>query len=184
MQKPPADESARPVESTVAAWISSVIATRGTSCENCGSPNARPSFVVPLDRGGRLSTRNAVVLCARCSRVKEIGAPHDLPKETVVSIGLSRRLYDGVQRMLAADGVGTVSSVTRWAISRFLLDPEQFEDLPLYQERAREVQVSVRISHAQYSLFQRLVEATNLSAPEAINALLARFAIGDLKEPA
>ena len=130
-------------------WATNVFEACRGRCSNCGSDDRlRVEMIVPEAAGGRKLVSNGTLLCRTCTLAREIGerrpypasGEHTRPINFFVSRGLHNKLGNG----LATDnGFRSVSSLVRFLMTRFVGDPDRFDDLEMFQDPGSDVKINV-----------------------------------------
>jgi HNH endonuclease len=164
------------------AWATRVWAAQGGKCSSCGSDQQlKVHRVVPVAMGGSDDlVSNGVLLCRTCEIARDIhhretrvSAEPTRPINFWVSQGLHAKMRD---RLNTAYGFRSVSSLVRFLMTKYVEDPNRFEDdLVLYQDSGSDVKINVWVSREVYEAFQRQVQARNVTVTDALKSLIQMY---------
>lgn len=158
-----------------------VLQRHGNKCSNCGSEDRlRVRMIVPEEAGGVLSVSNGAVLCRTCDMARDsIPDPSSKNRSFVVSIWMSRKLRDQVEGCIdPTKSFKSWSSMTRYLMSRYVLDEPRFDDLEQYQDNQSETKVTVRVDKATYNVFATRLKIRGSTVTEALRSLYMMYATG------
>jgi Arc/MetJ-type ribon-helix-helix transcriptional regulator len=161
----------------LAAWRREVTAARGTICQNCGASGGTAGFIIPPSCRGVVSVSNAIILCGRCWRLYDVSragaSQKDAAGRSMMSVYLSEALH---RRVLASVGAEkpfqSLSSLIRYVVSRYVMDEERFEDLPLYQDEGNDILIRTRFDPERFHTFKQLCDRRGMSMSDAVRSML------------
>ena len=155
-----------------------VLGKSRNQCMNCGSSDRiRVRMVVPAEAGGVLVESNGIVLCRTCDMARDsVAKASDKNSSYVVSIWMSRSLREKMASLLGPSSFRSWSSLTRYLISKYILDERYFDDLEQYQDFESEVKVTVRVNQDVYSTFTAMLKRRGLTVTEAVKGLYLMYA--------
>lgn len=161
------------------AWESAVLAEGRGKCANCGSEDRlRARMVVPEVAGGKLVPGNGVVLCRTCElamesagRFPDTSGQGKRPVNFWVSTALYARLHDESEKTSFQSMAGLV----RFLMTKYVSDPDRFDDLAQYQDVGTDVKVNVWVESAIYGRFKELVDRRGLTVTDALKGLIGMF---------
>lgn len=165
-------------------WREEVLAARGDGCQNCGEPGARSSFAIRPESGGTLRGTNSLVFCRKCWRLYDLSlASGGSGLDEALSVWMSRGLHDRATTLMERGGrFKTISDLVRFAMTRFILDPDRFEDLLLYQDSGGDVRARVRTDASHYQVFKKMTQDRGMAVQEALRGLLVMYSNEELEE--
>jgi len=162
-------------------WATRVFEACGGRCSNCGSTDhLMVRMIVPKESGGREVVSNGTLLCRTCelARVISIRRPqlvsgaHSRPINFFVSRELHRKLQDG----LASDyGFRSVSALLRFLMTRFVSDPDQFDDIDMYQDGGSDVKVNVWVGRDMYDSFKTITDRDGRTVTDTLKGLIRMY---------
>ena len=159
-------------------WKKQVLQRDGNACINCEKQNhVAPCFIVPPDAGGRIKLSNGVTLCRDC-RFQAEGSrilPTKIDNKTAINFLMSRELHESVNAYASESNFGGISSLVRHMMLTFITNPEQFEDISLWQDPGTDpaaIKVNGWVSGVQYEVFKRLCNERNLSFTNVFKGLM------------
>jgi hypothetical protein len=149
-------------------------------CANCGSKERLAvRMVVPPEAGGQKADYNGILLCRSCEMAAD--AVKKGKKDTdqrLVNFWMSRALYERINTGIDTRlGFSSMGSLIRYMVERYVLDPDRFEDLELYQDADNEVKVHIWIDKELYFKFKAQIDQRNMTVTDAIKALVICFEV-------
>lgn len=167
-------QSATPAQ-RFALWEQHVLERRKGLCDGCGSSarvKAKP--IVPLEVGGALSLENACTICRACEMATAALQQNSKGRSNrPLNFWVSRELHD---RMKSFATFASVGSLIRFLIERYSSNPDNFNDLDLWQDAgASDLKVNVWIDHTVYETFKSQVNTRGLTVTSAIKSLVRLY---------
>jgi|WetSurMetagenome_2_1015567.scaffolds.fasta_scaffold19125_3 hypothetical protein len=164
-------------------WATQVFEACRGRCSNCGSDDRlRVEMIVPETAGGRKLVSNGTLLCRTCTLAREIGerrpypasGEHTRPINFFVSRGLHNKLGNG----LATDnGFRSVSSLVRFLMTRFVGDPDRFDDLEMFQDPGSDVKINVWVDRDIYDRFKAIADRMGMTVTDALKGLIKLYEV-------
>lgn len=155
----------------------SVLDRSAHQCDNCGSQDrVRARMVVPEEAGGLYRESNGIALCRTCDMAREsVARDADKNRGYVVSVWMSKGLRERVAAVLGPNGFRSWSSLTRYLMSKYVMEEKIFDDLEQYQDFDSEVKVTVRVDQDRYSTFAAMLKRRGLTVTEALKGLYLMY---------
>lgn len=166
---------------SLGAWKAAVWERSQHRCENCGSiDRLKIRMVIPESAGGATIPSNAYVHCRTCELAAELArrsvSPASGEQTRPINFWVSRPLYDRLKTGLGAKyGFKSVASLVRYLMTKFVTDPERFDDVAQYQEQGADVKVNVWVPRDVYSRFKLLTEKNGITVTDALKGLIQMY---------
>lgn len=166
--QPPTDEKKE--------WTKAVLVACRSQCVNCGSTDRlKVLMLVPEEAGGKLVDSNGTVLCRACEMARDAAERAlDGSKRRLINFWVSRHLHERIDTAIKTrNGFVSMGHLVRYMMSKYVTDPERFDDLERYQDfRKSEVKVNVWVDSDQYGVFKRMVQDAKMTVTDAVKSLI------------
>jgi len=161
---------------TLEEWKKRVLERDDGKCANCtSSSKVAACFIIPPEVGGKLRLSNGATLCREC-RIAAEGSrvlPTRIDNKTPINFLISNNLHEVVNRFAHnGSNFGSISALVRSMISSFIVNPEQYEDLALWQDPGSDVKVNGWVDGSQYEVFKNMCQDRDMSYTDALKSLL------------
>ncbi len=160
----------------LAEWRRLMLDHVGHECGSCQrKSHIWPSLLVPIECGGRYLVTNGYVLCRDCRVVidQHKGNPAKIHDKVPINFLISRTLHEQAEEFVRRPGgVGTLSLLIRNMISMFVDEPNEFEDIQLFQSEGAHVKVNIWCDAQSYDRFRLACMDRGLSFTEVFKALI------------
>ena len=157
-------------------WKTKVLARDAGRCVNCGSgEKVAACFVIPPEVGGHLRVSNGVSICRSCRLAADSTRvlPQRIDNKTPINFLISSTLHRSVHQYVRnGSKFGSVSALMRAMIASLITQPEQYEDLTLWQDEGSDVKVNGWVDGQQYEVFKGMCRARGISYTDALKGLL------------
>lgn len=163
---------------TQRAWESVVLAEARGKCANCGSEDRlRARMVVPDVAGGKLTPSNGIVLCRTCELAMDSASRYVEPGQMKrpVNFWVSKKLYDRLHDESEKTSFKSMAGLVRFLMTKYVSDPDRFDDLAQYQDVGTDVKVNVWVESGIYSRFKELVDRRGSTVTDALKGLIGMF---------
>jgi len=163
---------------TQRAWDAVVMAEARGKCANCGSEDRlRPRMVVPEVAGGKLIPSNGIVLCRTCELAMDSAGRYVEPGQMKrpVNFWVSKKLYDRLQNESEKTSFKSMAGLVRFLMTKYVSDPDRFDDLAQYQDVGTDVKVNVWVESGIYGRFKELVDRRGSTVTDALKGLIGMF---------
>ena len=163
------------------SWQSIVWDRAEHRCENCGNQDRlKILMIVPEIAGGHSTPSNAMVICRTCELAEELArrstAPASGDMTRPINFWVSRQLYTRLHNGLSDKyGFKSVASLVRYLMSKFVADPDRFDDVGQYQEAGADVKVNVWVPRDVYARFKLLTEQNGITVTDALKGLIRMY---------
>lgn len=160
------------------AWEKQVREAGRDKCANCGSDDrVKPRMVVPEMAGGKLVAPNGILLCRTCELTLETAGGYTEPQKTKrpVNFWVSRKLYDRLTMESGKTMFRSMAGLIRFLMTKYVSDPERFDDLAQFQDAGTDVKVNVWVEADIYTRFKELVDRRGLTVTDALKGLVCLF---------
>jgi hypothetical protein len=160
------------------SWEKLVRTSGRERCANCGGTDRlRPRMIVPLEAGGQLVESNGALLCRTCELALESAASTNTSSQAKrpVNFWVSRALYDRLSVESERTLFRSMAGLTRFLLTKYVEDPERFDDLEQYQDEGADVKVNVWIESSIYERFKQLVDLRGSTVTQTLKALIQLF---------
>jgi hypothetical protein len=172
-----------------AAWECHVWDEHQGKCSNCGSSDRlKARMVVPQEAGGQLVPSNGVLLCRTCEIAAD--SSRETPGDTrrPINFWVSRPLFDYLQDTAPKSSFGSMASLVRYLMTKYVEDEGRFDDLDNYQDApGSDVKINVWIERDMYETFKDKVRNRGSSVTASLASLIKLYeaegvALGKRKE--
>ena len=163
------------------AWATRVWDACGGRCSNCGATDRlKARKIVPEEAGGREVVSNGMLLCRACELAQEIEMTRPQlasgERTRPINFFVGKGLYDRMKGGLTKDrGFRSVSALIRYLMGKFVLDPDRFDDLELYQEGGADVKVNVWVDRDIYGNFKALANRNGMTVTDTLKGLIRMY---------
>jgi hypothetical protein len=160
------------------AWEKEVQEAGRFKCANCGSDDrVKPRMVVPVEAGGKLVLGNGILLCRTCELTLETAARYAEPTKTKrpVNFWVSRKLYDRLNDESERTTFRSMAGLVRFLMTKYVSDPDRFDDLSQYQDAGTDVKVNVWVESDIYARFKELVDRRGQTVTDSLKGLICLF---------
>lgn len=160
------------------AWEKEVLEVGRSKCANCGSDDrVKARMVVPLEAGGKLVLGNGILLCRTCELTLETAARYSEPTKTKrpVNFWVSRKLYDRLNSESEKTTFRSMAGLIRFLMTKYVSDPDRFDDLTQYQDAGTDVKVNVWVESDIYARFKELVDRRGQTVTDSLKGLICLF---------
>lgn len=147
-------------------------------CANCGSDDrCEVRMVVPEAAGGQLVLGNGILLCRACDLTMDLTARYAEPvvRKRPVNFWVSHALYTRLHNGSEKTSFRSMAGLIRFLMTKYVLDPNRFDDLSQYQESGTDVKVNVWVEDDMYLRFKELVDRHGLTVTSALKGLIGMF---------
>jgi hypothetical protein len=167
-------------EDPQAAWEKEVREAGKDRCGNCGSDDhhVRVRMIVPVEAGGQYVVGNGMLLCRACDLTLDLTTRHTEPvrDKRPVNFWVSRQLFHRLQTGSSKTSFRSSAGLLRFLMSKYVLDPERFDDLGSYvQDSGMDVKVSVWVEADIYGRFKELTTKNGFTVTDALKGLISMF---------
>lgn len=143
-------------------------------CRGCGSQTAtlRVVLVVPEEAGGRRHVDNAALLCLRCSLRGALSST-DASGRKYVTFWVSDRLASRLTAARDARKFPSVNALVNALILRHVEDPTALDTS--LNDPGSDTKLMGKVDAELYARFQQTVTGQQMTATDALKALLLQF---------
>jgi hypothetical protein len=134
-------------------------------------------MVVPQEAGGKLVAGNGVLLCRACELTLETVSRYSEPDKAKrpVNFWASRKLYVRLNTESEKTSFRSMAGLVRFLMTKYVSDPDRFDDLSQYQDAGADVKVNVWVESSIYTRFKELVDRRGLTVTDALKGLICLF---------
>lgn len=160
------------------AWAKAVKEAGRDKCANCGSDDrVKPRMVVPEEAGGKLIPSNGILLCRTCELTLETAARYVEPSKAKrpVNFWVSRALYERLTAGSEKTLFRSMAGLIRFLMTKYVADPERFDDLSQFQDEGTDVKVNVWVEGDIYARFKELVDRRGQTVTDALKGLIRMY---------
>jgi len=160
------------------SWESVVLSEGRGKCANCGSEDRlRARMIVPEVAGGKLIPSNGIVLCRTCELAMDTASRYVEPsqKKRPVNFWVSKKLYDRLHNESEKTSFKSMAGLVRFLMTKYVSDPDRFDDLGNYQDSGTDVKVNVWVESDIYERFKELVDRRGSTVTDALKGLIGMF---------
>jgi len=164
-------------------WATLVWEAHRGKCSNCGSDDrVRAELIIPEAAGGRKLVSNGTLLCRTCSMARVIVDRHPHPvsgdRTRPINFFVSRPLYDKLRNgLLQSSGCRSVSSLLRDLMTCFMVNPDRYDDLELYQDPGSDVKVNVWVDRDLYDRFREIVDRRGMTVTDTLKGMIKLYEV-------